>query len=150
MGQIVLYEGNGCSQAIVKTFEDTPGTNTKFEPGDEARSVRLLAVKPGTIITLYDSKDGKLNDDFCVIRVKEFSNDYPVGTFERSYEDVYVSVSYARKNGLDGKVSRIRIDWDGSGSLAFAATYGFSGSKAQRDEHASVAPVDGSSTKREA
>ncbi len=110
MGQIVLKEGNGCSQDIVNTYDDTPGQNLKVKPNDEARSAQLLAVRVGAIITVYDSPDGKLNDDFCVIRVKKSFNDYCVRTFEQSYGDEYVSVSYASKNGLDGKVSRIRID----------------------------------------
>ena len=110
MGQIVLYEGNGCSQDIVRTYGDEAGQNKKVKPNDEARSVKLLAVRKGAVITVFDSPDGKMDDDFCVIRVKRYTNDYCVGTFERSYEDEYVSVSFARKNGLDGKVSRIRID----------------------------------------
>jgi hypothetical protein len=53
---------------------------------------------------------GRTTDDFCVIQVKRSAPEYIVGTFERSYEDEYVLVSYARKNGLDGKLSRIRIN----------------------------------------
>ena len=45
------------------------------------------------------------------IRVKKTSPEYTVSTFERSYDDEYVSVSFARNNGLDGKVSRIRINY---------------------------------------
>ncbi len=109
MGHIVLYEGNGGSQDIVATFEDAPEQNARV-PNDEARSCKLLNVRAGAIITVYDSPDGSLRDDFCVIRVIRSDAEYTVGTFERSYDDESVSVSYARKNGLDGKVSRIRID----------------------------------------
>ena len=110
MGQIVLYEGNGGSQDIVQSFQDDAGQNSRVSPNDEARSMKLLQVRVGAVIIVYDSPDGKLNDDYCVIRVKRSSPEYTVGTFERSYDDEYVTVSYARKNGLDGKVSRIRID----------------------------------------
>lgn len=136
MGQIVLYEGNGGSQDIVQTFQDKPGQNRRVSPNDEAKSARLLAVRPGTVITVYDSPDGKLDDDFCVIRVREYSDDYTVGTFERSYSDKYVSVSYARRNGLDGKVSRIRIDDDGrSGYLLGGITFERSGDEDKGDSY---------------
>ena len=110
MGQVVLYEGNGGSQDIVNTYDDAPGLNTRVTPNDEARSLKLLNVRAGAVIIVYDSPDGALNDDYCVIRVIRSQPEYTVGTFQRSYDDAYVSVSYARRNGLDGRVSRIRID----------------------------------------
>lgn len=110
MGQIVFYEGNGGSQDIVHTTDDSAGQNFRPLQNDEARSVKLLNVRPGCTISVYDSPGGSTKDDFCIIRVKRSSPEYTVATFERSYEDDYVLVSYARKNGLDGKVSRIRID----------------------------------------
>jgi hypothetical protein len=109
MGQIVFYEGNGGSQDIVQSVDDSPGQDFKPRANDEARSVKLLDVRPGCVISVFDSPDGKTNDDFCIIQVKRGAPEYTVATFERSYEDEYVLVSYARKNGLDGKVSRIRI-----------------------------------------
>jgi hypothetical protein len=110
MGKIVLYEGNGGSQDIVRTYSDTAGQNKKVIPNDEARSMVLHGVRKGAIITVYDNPDGRRNDDFCVVRVKKRSVEYTIRTFERSYDDEYVSVSYIRDNGLDGKVSRIRIN----------------------------------------
>jgi hypothetical protein len=110
VGNIVLYEGNGGSQNIVQTFSDTPGQSSKVSPNDEARSAKLLDVRVGAVITVYDSPDGSTNDDYCTIRVKKTSPEYTVATFERSYDDEYVSVSFARNNGLDGKVSRIRVN----------------------------------------
>lgn len=110
MGQIVLYEGNGGSQDIVQAFEDIPGQNSRVNPNDEARSLKLLDVRSGAVIRVFDDGNGSTQDDFCVIRVKQRLPEYTVGTFERSYEDLYVSVSSAYRNGLDGKVSRIRID----------------------------------------
>jgi hypothetical protein len=109
-GHIVLYEGNGGSQDIVRTYTYTDtGLATKVRPNDEARSLKLLNVRAGAVITVYDDKKGSTRDDFCVIRVKKTSPEYTVGTFERSYEDEYVTVSFGRKNGLDGKVSFIVI-----------------------------------------
>jgi hypothetical protein len=110
MGQIVFYEGNGGSQDIVHTTNDAPGQDFRPDQNDEARSLKLLNARMGCIVSVFDSPSGSTTDDFCVIQVKRSSPEYSVATFERSYEDEYVLVSYARKNGLDGKVSRIRIN----------------------------------------
>jgi hypothetical protein len=110
MGQIVFYEGNGGSQDIVHATDDAPGQDFRPRQNDEARSVKLLNARTGCIVSVFDSPGGSTTDDFCVIQVKRSSPEYSVDTFERSYEDDYVLVSYARKNGLDGKVSRIRIN----------------------------------------
>ncbi|MGH3567079.1 MAG: hypothetical protein ACRDRH_13805 [Pseudonocardia sp.] len=109
MGHILLYEGNGASQNVVTTFNDQSGQNRRV-PNDEARSAKFVHVRVGAVVSVYDDKNGSEKDDFCVIRVKRSSPDYTVSTFERSYEDDFVQVSYRRKNGLDGKVSRIRVD----------------------------------------
>jgi len=110
MGQIVFYEGNGGSQDIVHTTDDSAGQDFRPRQNDEARSVKLLNVRRGCVISVFDAPNGSTTDDFCVIQVKRSSPEYTVGTFERSYEDDDVLVSYARKNGLDGKVSRIRVN----------------------------------------
>jgi len=87
-----------------------PGQDFRPRQNDEARSVKLLNVRTRSVISVFDSPSGSTTDDFCVIQVKRSAPEYTVGTFERSYEDEYALVSYARKNGLDGKVSRIRIN----------------------------------------
>jgi len=109
MGNIVLYEGNGGRQNVVTVFNDRPGQDRRV-PNDEARSAKLLDVRVGALVTVYDDKNGSEKDDFCRIKVKRSSSEYTVDTFERSYEDDFVLVSYGRKDGLDGKVSRIRVD----------------------------------------
>lgn len=109
VGRIVLYEGNGGSQDIVHTYTDARGQSKRVRPNDEARSLKLFNVRAGAVIVVYDNSDGKRNDDYCIIRVKRRQPEYTVTTFERSYSDVYVSVSYVRRDGLDGRVSYIRI-----------------------------------------
>jgi hypothetical protein len=110
MGQIVFYEGNGGSQQIEQTLNDSPGQDVRAAPNDEHRSVKLLNVRAGCVISVFDRPDGGTTDDFCVVQVKRSSPEYTVGTFERSYEDDDVLVSYAHHNGLDGRVSRIRVN----------------------------------------
>ncbi|NSL87675.1 hypothetical protein [Chitinophaga solisilvae] len=110
MGIIVFYEGNNGTQNIVQTVEDTPGQNFRPVKNDEIRSMKLYGVRAGCVITVYDSPDGSTSDDFSIINVKRISPEYTVATFERSYEDEYVVVSFIRNNGLDGKISRIKIN----------------------------------------
>ena len=109
MGQIIFYEGNGGSQDIVHGTDDAPGQDFRPRQNDEARSVKLLNVRTGCVISVFDSPSGESTDDFSIIQVKRSAPEYTVETFERSYEDAYVLVSHAHRNGLDGKVSRIRI-----------------------------------------
>lgn len=110
MGIIVFYEGNNGTQNIVQTVEDTPGQNFKPVKNDEIRSMKLYGVRQGCEITVYDSPDGSTSDDFTIVNVKRVSPEYTVDTFERSYEDEYVVVSFIRNNGLDGKISRIKVN----------------------------------------
>lgn len=75
---------------------------------DRARSGRLSGTA-GRSVTVFDSPDGKTNDDYTVIEFKTTVTGYYLDTFEKNYEDSNVKVTYVRKNGLDGKVSAIRI-----------------------------------------
>jgi hypothetical protein len=109
IGRIIFYEGNGGSQNIVHSTNDDPGQDFQPNKNDEARSVQLLGVRAGALIQVYDSPSASETDDFCFIETKKRTTDYIVETFERSYEDDTVFVIYGRNNGLDGKVSRIRI-----------------------------------------
>ena len=53
---------------------------------------------------------GKLDDDWCQIEVIGKQDEYTVDSFEHSYADSVVKVTFHRNNGLDGKVSMIRVD----------------------------------------
>jgi hypothetical protein len=108
MGTITLYEGNNATQNIVKSYSDSSFAG-KVSPNDEARSVKLNDVRVGCKITVYDSGSASTNDDYCIIEVKKQVHEYIVGTFERSIDDDTVRVTFIRNNGLDGKVSYIRI-----------------------------------------
>ncbi|MBC9909394.1 hypothetical protein [Chitinophaga varians] len=109
MGIIVFYEGNNGTENIVQTVEDTPGQDFKPVKNDEIRSMKLYGVRQGCEITVYDSPDAATNDDFTIVNVKKISPEYTVGTFEKSYDDDTVTVSFINNNGLDGKISRIKI-----------------------------------------
>jgi hypothetical protein len=108
MGTITLYEGNNATQNIVSSYQDNAHEG-KVSPNDEARSVKLNNVRSGCRITVYDSKSPSTNDDYCVIDVKKDVHEYIVGTFEQSIDNDTVRVTFHRNNGLDGKVSYIKI-----------------------------------------
>ncbi|WP_212005412.1 hypothetical protein [Chitinophaga sp. HK235] len=110
MGIIVFYEGNNATQNIVQTVEDVPGQDFKPVHNDTIRSAKLYGVRPGCKIKMYDSADGSTADDFCIIMVKRANPEYVVQSFERTYEDEYVTVVHIPNNGLDGQISRIRIN----------------------------------------
>jgi hypothetical protein len=80
---------------------------------DDARSAMIIGpITAGWSMVVYDNTDGKKSDDWAVI---QFIRDLPagqavtIGTFERSYTESFVRVTYHRKNGLDGKISRVEI-----------------------------------------
>lgn len=65
-----------------------------------------------TYIDVYDSPSASTGDDWTRIYVKKkFPRVYKMNTFESSYEDEWVRVSHYHKNGLDGKVSHIHINY---------------------------------------
>ena len=80
---------------------------------DTVRSMQLLGNFPrGFKVTVYDNPDGHHDDDWTSIVVKRdlVNARVLVGTFENDFENQDVKVNYHRKNGLDGKVSRIRTE----------------------------------------
>lgn len=91
----------------------TTSMNLKKEKkwnNDEIKSVRLKSVTRGTIIQLFDDPDAKKNDDWVEIYVKKSGADIVIGNLERNHEDSYYKQTFHKKNGLNGKVSHIKVD----------------------------------------
>lgn len=87
------------------SFKDTRGFRN-----DEARRLSLINVRAGARIYLFDSPAASTSDDWTYIYVKRKTwQGIFISSFERSYENDDVSVTYHRKNGLNGKVSFCRI-----------------------------------------
>ena len=59
------------------------------------------------VLRLYDSPSADREDDWVEIRFKRQVARKQITTFERSFEDADVVVTYVRNNGLDGKVSHL-------------------------------------------
>jgi hypothetical protein len=118
-GQLVFREGNNGTQNIVVNITDAPGqaynlqakTPVNVGDNDEARSLVLTNVRVGAVISVYDSPAGDASDDYCVITVKSTpAGSFIIPSFEVSFEDQRVKVVNHHKNGLDGKISFIRVN----------------------------------------
>jgi len=110
MGVIAFYQGNNGTQDLVQSVEDSPGQDFRPINNDSIRSAKLYNVRPGCEIRMYDSPSGSTNEDFCIVNIKRATPEYIVDTFERTYEDEYVRVTFIRNDGLDGQVSRIKVN----------------------------------------
>ncbi|MCX5998735.1 MAG: hypothetical protein NTU41_03875 [Chloroflexi bacterium] len=112
-GQFVLYEGNDATQDVVCTLSADTDDYWHFKNhsgwNDEARSVKLKDVQAFTILTVYDDPEGGDGDDWTQIKVKEYCYERVIGTFETSFEDSQVKVTYHSVNGLDGKISYAKV-----------------------------------------
>ncbi|WP_430908143.1 hypothetical protein [Maribacter sp. 2-571] len=108
--RIVFYEGNGCDQDVVQSIGNK-NFDGRAQKNDEARSVNLIQVPKGTVIKVYDNPKGKENDDFAIILVKKKIFNYCIRTFEQSIYSSNIEMNYTRKNGLDGKISKIVVHY---------------------------------------
>eukprot|EP01025_Chloroclados_australasicus_P011408 TRINITY_DN1493_c0_g1_i1.p1 TRINITY_DN1493_c0_g1~~TRINITY_DN1493_c0_g1_i1.p1 ORF type:complete len:209 (-),score=14.76 TRINITY_DN1493_c0_g1_i1:296-922(-) len=124
---IFFFEGNGCTQQMVGSHSLGAPNNDRSRTcpqeniqrkdcwdNDEARSLLLQeGFPPQSVIMVCDNPDNCSNDDFTVIEtLKEIplNSTYCVNSFEQTYRDEYVSVSYVKltnSGSLDGKVSRV-------------------------------------------
>jgi len=115
VGAVVdLYEGNSGSQSLVCSNRVTQPrtinlTQDAYCNNDEARSLVLYDFPMDKVIFVYDESGGSTSDDWTIIVPKRAIKQTTVGTFESSYENADVRVCSFYDNGLDGKVSRVRI-----------------------------------------
>ena len=118
--QVILYEGNSATQDIVCILSlsndlEVDFKNKKNNPygcdNDETRSLKITKAKKGTKITVYDSPSGKLDDDYYKINIlKDITVPMIVSSYEKSMNNGFIKGTYYDDNGLDGKVSRIKIE----------------------------------------
>ena len=111
-GSIVLHEKNNCRGPVVASYTDQRGQTVRVVPNDEARSMTLVNVRPGTRIWVYDSPSGSHSDDYTYIRVNRLRTKIHINTFqnELSSDPAYDMYYHIGNGTLDGKVSRIRIE----------------------------------------
>ncbi|WP_121626880.1 hypothetical protein [Poseidonibacter antarcticus] len=76
---------------------------------DEANALKLIEIKKGTLIHLYDSPDGSQEDDWAEIYVKKDIKEMTIDSFEQNKNNDEIDIYYSKNNGLNGKVSRVVI-----------------------------------------
>lgn len=119
-GGFYFYEGNNAASSKDTVCVIPAGRDYDFKlpsrgcENDEIRSLKLRGIPKGTRITLFDSLAGSGESDSVTIDVKKTigldEEDAVIGSLERSFETAQVKVVSVRNNGLDGKVSRIKIE----------------------------------------
>ncbi len=77
---------------------------------DRAASLVLHGFRAGQVIRLYDDEHGDRNRDWTEIIVKRDLPRKQIDSLQRAFEDADVRVAYFRKDGLDGRLSRLEID----------------------------------------
>ncbi|WLQ16975.1 hypothetical protein O5O45_13735 [Hahella aquimaris] len=122
-GQISFWEGNGATQDQVgNTLSGGTSYDINCKDGDhgfqndEARSMKLEGIPGPTIMWVYDSPSASKDDDWAKIVIKgDIQDSVVVGTFNSSgsYDNGNVTVESHYNNGLDGKISRIMIEYLG-------------------------------------
>lgn len=78
---------------------------------DEVRSVLLLDMEAGQKLTVYNHSAGLESKDFAEIEIKQNFKIKKINSFENSFEDAFVKVTYHYFTGeLNGKVSSLRSE----------------------------------------
>lgn len=112
-GIFSLYEGNRGTQNKVCDI-DTGNKTLRFKSSgacdnDEARSLTMTMVPPGVVLELYDHPDCGTSDDWVSIETERAVFRRTIDSLETSFADEDVTVTFHRKNGLDGKVSCAKV-----------------------------------------
>ncbi|GHD67986.1 hypothetical protein [Jeongeupia chitinilytica] len=120
-GRITFWEGNGATQDQVgntlsggRSYSIDCKNGDQGFSNDEARSMKLESIPGMTLIKVYDSPSASEGDDWSKILIKgPISGTVVVPSFNSSgnYDNGNVVVTTKYVNGLDGKISRIMIDY---------------------------------------
>ncbi len=114
-GEIRFMKGNNCTQDKIGECTDEAGQKINFKmtkgfTNDEASSVSLFNVRANAVICVFDDPDGTKYDDWTEIVVKCQAQKVCIKSFEQTYEDKNVKVTFHCINGLDGKVSHCTVN----------------------------------------
>lgn len=118
--KLVFFEGSDCTQNVEKMFDSTESHSGDADAldfqNDEIRSVLLQAgVKKDTFIRVFDDGSGSHDDDWTEIEVyRDLDTPICIDTFETDRSGAHITAEYHEDdglfaNGLDGKISYIRI-----------------------------------------
>lgn len=102
---------------------------------DEARSLKVRGVRPGTRLTVFDSPSGNRQDDYTIIDIKSDADlgGFSIPSFERNVDGVDYRQVYSRNNDLDGQISRIQIERSPPSDFSDAAVVLYEGNNATQN-----------------
>lgn len=117
-GGIYFYEQNNANRngdtvCVLPRADYNIRLASKGCENDEARSMELRGLKAGMTIVVSDSPDANHEDDFAIIRANRdisLTENVVVSTFEKTENNEAYSIRYFGNNGLDGKVSHIKVE----------------------------------------
>ncbi|HPA57208.1 MAG TPA: hypothetical protein PLT70_07245 [bacterium] len=125
--KFVFYEGPNCEQQVKGLFEAGSTGDTYYEKCEgysvngtcDNDEINSLLIQPGVLkgkdVRVYDDSDGTLNDDYTSIYRGQLTLDAPfcINGFEHDTSDreseAGITVNYHPNNGLNGKISYIKI-----------------------------------------
>ncbi|MDG6399464.1 PI-PLC X phosphodiestherase-like domain protein [Pseudomonas quasicaspiana] len=124
-GGFYFYEGNNVDRdrdtvCVLPGGQSAPGSGVHYDlrlatrgcEEDEIRSMELDGISAGTRIELYDSPSADRQDDFTIIDVKQsvpLGQRVRINSLEGSEDNFWYRKLAFRNNGLDGKISRIKV-----------------------------------------
>ena len=125
--RISLYEAKNSSQdhvcveelSINKVINFKSDSNYRDCDNDEAKSASIFDTPAGITILLFDNPNGSKQDDWLEINIKQDIQELQISSFEESFENDDVQVIYHKKNGLNGKVSRLEVKSSRLASIDF-------------------------------
>jgi hypothetical protein len=118
MAKITWYSGNDGTKNVVRTdnFSGEGSIKQTFNlkqyggQNDEIRSAVMEYLPVGSVITVYDNPDGKKDDDWSVVTIKQYDDQITIPHFEQPGETSKYKLVYNKKNGLNGKISCVDIN----------------------------------------
>ncbi len=111
---VEIYDGDDTARDFVcgLSLARPRGIELAEQPecgGASERAFTLRDVAPGRVIRFFDSPDGAREDDWIEIVPKRYIAARHFETFEESVDDADVTVTYFRRDGLDGDVSHMEV-----------------------------------------
>ncbi|ELU8564823.1 metallophosphoesterase family protein [Vibrio parahaemolyticus] len=116
-------ENTSCYIEVSEKVQEIDATQNSECFNDDADSVELRNVKAGTVIKVYDSPSGSMEDDYTIIHVTEDITTTKLIDLEKDRVWNNLIMSHFHNNGLNGKVSRIEVHPPGSYTLEPLITF---------------------------
>lgn len=109
---IIFYEDNDGEGEVVCEIVLDPAVGylnfKNYSPcsNDEARSAKLLHMRQGMRLRVFDNPDMETSDDWALINIKQDFDSETINTFEKNENEPNYRITFFKDDGgLDGKIS---------------------------------------------